>query len=171
MSVDQTVDKLVVLFILDKMEIPLNEDTLVEMVSAQEWIPYMDCKLAFTALLETDFIYNVSKNNTPLYTITADGRACLQHFFAKIPSSLRDIITAHIKENRVYYRKSQEYFSDYYKNADGTYTVVLKILSPAQPVLDMKLCVPSRHTAKWIYRCWKDKAPQVYESIYDLLIE
>ena len=35
----------------------------------------------------------------------------------KIPASLREEITIFIRDNRQSFRRKQEYFSDYYKNA------------------------------------------------------
>ena len=63
--------------------------------------------------------------------------------------------------------------SDYFKNDDGTYTVILKILpsTEQQPLLELKLNIPSRITAKWIYKNWKDKAAVIYELINENLIE
>ena len=69
------------------------------------------------------------------------------------------------------YRKKQDYFSDYYKNADGTYTVVLKIESNTMPLMELKLNIQNRNTAKWIFKNWADKAPQVYEFIQENLVD
>lgn len=93
------------------------------------------------------------------------------HFFIRIPSSIREDITNFTKENRLRYRKKQEYFSDYRKNPDGSYTVTLRINEPAQPVLEIKMVVPDRHKAKWIFQNWKENAPSVYASLFSQLVE
>ena len=84
---------------------------------------------------------------------------------------MRESISEFIKANRMKYRRRQEYITDYFKNADGSYTVVLKIIEPAQPVLEVKMTVPSRHTAKWINKQWEERAPQVYATLYDMLVD
>jgi hypothetical protein len=56
-------------------------------------------------------------------------------------------------------------------NKDGTYTVVLKIIEPAQPVLELKFVVPNRQTAKAIYKKWEDKSADVYANIYEMLVD
>ncbi len=56
-------------------------------------------------------------------------------------------------------------------NKDGTYTVYLKIIEPAQPVLELKLVVPNRQIAKDIYKKWGEKAIDVYRNIYESLVD
>ena len=171
---DNTQNKLLLLFVFDKMEIPLSEDTIIDLCcTSNNWISYIDCKQALSQLIEASFIFRINNNSAtkPLYTITPEGRVCLAHFFVRIPSSLREIVSEKIKISRMSYRRKQEYFSDYHKNADGTYDVALKILEPTQAILEININVPNRATAKWIYQKWEEKATQVYSSIYDLLVE
>lgn len=166
------VNKLILLFIFDQMEIPLQEKVLIDMTTENKWIGYMDCKDALCDLIKTSFVTNMAaRGNTPRYAITSDGRECLNHFYINIPSTLRDTIAENIKENRLVYRKNQDYFSDYYKNADGTYTVVLKIDTATFPLMELKLNIQSRHTAKWIFKNWRDKAAVIYEFIHETLVE
>ncbi|MDR1093676.1 MAG: DUF4364 family protein [Clostridiales bacterium] len=175
LSGNTTVNKLILLFVFDKMEIPLTENTIIEMCSSRStpWINYMECKQAMAQLLEAGFIYcptsNANKEN--YYTITPDGRVCLAHFFIRIPTSLRGEITDYIRENRMNFRRKQEYFRDYYKNADGTYTVKLRIHDPVQTVLEIQLNVANRFIAKSVYQKWEEKAAAVYSLLHEQLIE
>lgn len=167
-----TLNKLVLLFVFDKMDVPITEDTVLEMCQGRNgWIAYMDCKQALYQLLETGFLYQTTHEKNIYYSITPDGRMCLAHFYMRIPSSLRTEITEYIKENRMSYRRKQEYSKSYYKNADGTYTVQLKIIDPVQTTLEIKLNVANRHTAKLVYNKWEEKAAQVFYSIHEQLID
>lgn len=172
-SADAVQNKLLLLFVFDKMEIPLSEETILDLCcQSNNWISYMDCKQAMAQLIEASFIFKINNTNSePLYTITPEGRVCLAHFFVRIPSSLREVVSESIKMNRMTYRRKQEYFSDYHKNADGTYDVVLKILEPTQATLEININVPNRTIAKWIYSKWEEKATQVYSAIYEMLVE
>ena len=169
---DSTVNKLILLFVFDKMEVPLSENTILDMCcSSNDWIAYMDCKPLLSQLIEASFIYEINTNGKVLYTITPEGRVCLAHFFVKIPTSTRESISQFVKNNRNKYRRKQECASDYYMNKDGTYTVNLKIIEPAQPILELKFVVPDRQTAKSIYKKWEEKAANVYATLYDLLVD
>ena len=169
---DSSLNKLIILFVFDKMEVPLSENTILDMCcSSNNWLAYMDCQPILNQLIESGWVYNIGGANEPLYTITTDGRICLANFFVKIPASTREEISIFIKNNKARYRRIQECVADYYMNKDGTYTVFLKIIEPAQPILELKLVVPDRQTAKDIYKKWEDKATDTYRTIYENLVD
>lgn len=170
---ETSVNKLIVLFVFDKMESALSERTIVEMCTAgNTWLNYMDCKELFPRLVDDEFICRVpSPVEEPLYTITTDGRETLNNFYINIPKSLRSEISAFIKKNGGKYRNRQECRADYTKNMDGTYTVMVKILAPMQPMLDLKFVVPDKKTAQNIYKTWENKASELYSAIYDTLVD
>ena len=169
---DSSLNKLILLFVFDKMEVPLSENTILDMcTSSNNWLAYMDCQPILNQLLDCGWISNIGKENDPLYTISTDGRICLANFFIKIPASLREEISLFIKNNRNRYRRKQECGADYFMNKDGTYTVSLKIIEPAQPLLELKLVVPNRQIAKDIYKKWDEKAADTYRTIYENLVD
>jgi len=85
----------------------------------------MDCKDCVVDLIEVGHIVDISKNNEKLYTLSNKGKECLSIFYKEIPLSKRDEIKATVKEQRCHYRRLQDYFSDYFMNDDGSYTLPL----------------------------------------------
>lgn len=173
---DSTVNKLKLLFMLDKMEIPLTENSIIDIcTSRNDWLNYMDCKEILWQLLEVGFIYKTSgeSDDEIRYGITYEGRNCLSHFYQRIPQSLRESMTIFSKENRMNFKRSQEYVSEYFKNADGSHTVVLKIKEPMIPqsLLEIKIKAPTRHSAVLTCKKWKEKAPAIFEYLYDSVID
>lgn len=174
-SKNSTVGKLIVLFVLEKIEIPLTEQSLVDICHGKNnWIDnYMECKEIISNLIEVGFIYSVHPNNdVETFTITYTGRNCLEHFYTRINSSLRENIAEYVKVNRLNLKKSQEYVSTMDRNSDGSYTVTLKIRSATlgEPMFEVKIKAPSRQSAIHATNKWKDNAHLVYESAYELLI-
>ncbi len=170
---ETSVNKLIVLFVFDKMESALSERTIVEIcVAGNNWLNYMDCMELIPKLLDDGFICRISETDEePLYTITTDGRESLSNFYINIPKSIRDEISSFVKNNSGKLRTRQECKSDYYQNKDGTYTVFLKILSPVQPMLELKFVVPDKKTAQNIYKNWEYKASDLYSAIYETLVD
>ena len=169
---EQTLNKLILLFVFDKMEIPLSENTVHDMCcSSNNWINYMLCKPALKSLIDESFICNIANYGDPLYQITPDGRYCLAEFYVQIPSSTREAISNFVKLNRMRYRRKQETFADYYMNKDSTYTVILKIHDTTKAMFELKLNVPDRKTAKNIYQKWEEKASNIYGVIFENLID
>ena len=166
-------NKLLFLFLLDKMDFPLTEQTLIDILtmSPNEWINYVDYVDTRDSLLEDEFIINQSNAKDPMYQITAKGRTCLADFYTNIPSSIRTSISDFVKKNKKIYKIKQECVSDFYKNKDGTYTVVLKILELQQTTFELKLNVPTRQIAKNIHSNWEKKAQDTWQNIYENLVD
>ena len=170
---ETSVNKLIVLFVFDKMESALSERTVVEMCTAvNSWLNYMDCMELLPKLLDDGFLCRISSpDEEALYTITSDGRESLNSFYINIPKSMRDEISSYVKKNGGKMKNRQECKSDYYQNVDGTYTVFLKILAPLQPMLELKFVVPDKKTAQNIYKNWEHKASDLYSAVYETLVD
>ena len=172
-----SVNALLLLFVFDKMDIPLTEKIIAEIVCTRNnWISYMDYKQALTMLIDKKWISQVVPSvpdADTYYNLTVDGRVCLSHLFFNIPSSIRAEVTEFVNEHRMNCRREQEYLADYSPNADGSYTVMLRIADvaiPNQSILEINMCVENRQTATTIYKKWKEKAAEIYSLIYDNLI-
>ena len=172
---DPLVKKLLLLFVLDKMEIPLTENSIIDICTSKNvWLSYMDCKDVMWQLLDVNFIYKtIDSTDEARYNITIEGRDCLTHFYKKIPISLRDNITTFAKENRMAFKRAQEYVGKYIRNVDGTYLCTLQIKDPLEGknIFEIKIILNSIKQAKDAIAKWKEKAPNVYETIFDLLTE
>ena len=169
---ETSVNKLILLFVFDKMESALTERIIIDICSSSnDWINYIDCVSLIQTLESDGFICLVNAGDDPLYTITPDGRESLANFYINIPKSVREEISTFVKLNKEKYRTKQECRADYYQNKDGTYTVFLRILAPVQPALELKFVIPDRKTAQNIYKKWADKAGDLYTAIYENLVD
>lgn len=174
-EIDNTIEKIKLLFVLERMEIPLTENNLVDICTSRNtWFKFLDLKEAMYQLIEVGFIYESKVvDEEPRYSITYDGRNCLSCFYYRIPKDTRDQIIAFAQENRLSLKRSQEYLSEYEKNQDGSYTVTLKIKEPesSNSLMILKLKAPNRQTALETAKKWTEKAPQIYENIYENLLD
>lgn len=171
---DEMTRKIILLFIFEKMEIPLSENTLSEIImSNPDLMNYMDYRDALGKIMEMKLVVAKTVSGDLMYQLTKDGRDCLSHFWKKIPASVREMLIKYVEENKLRMKRSQEYRIDYFKNGDGTQTAVFMIKDYAGPsnMLELKLRVPSRTDAMRATSRWKDLAPEVYEYIYNHLVE
>ncbi len=171
-------EKLILLFIMDKMEIPLTQNNILDIITRNQWLNYMECIDILNQLIETKLVYKVEGLSTDTedearYAITYSGRECLSHFYTRIKISLREEITNFAKENGLKFKRSQEYLSEYNKNEDGSYKVTLKIKEPLVnlPLLEINLKAPNKSCAITACNRWSEKAPNVFEYLYDNIID
>ncbi len=167
---DSKIQKLAILFVFDKMSIPMTEATLLDICTSENnWLGYMECKQYLDELIDSNLLYRLPKSE--LVNITQDGVSCLSMFFTRMPSSLRESITVYVNANRLRYKKKQSYFCDYLKNSDGTFTVIMRINTDLSTIMEIKLVVASRQHAEYIYKCWVEKASHIYSLVHDSLLE
>ena len=169
---DSTVNKLILLYTFEQLDIPATLDTLNDMCCSQNsWLSYMTLAEILPDLVDCGFLTYSDTTDIRYYKITQDGRDCLHFFHLKIPSSIRDEISIFIRKNRQAYKRNQEYFRDYKKNKDGTYTLLLKITDPTESKLEIKLNVDNHTEAINVFNRWGNSAHKVYSEIYKILIE
>lgn len=167
------VNKLIVLFFMDKMDVPMEESIILEAFSTHTpaWLEYMDCIHTLDLLLKAGFIYNKKTHGQFYYSITPDGRACLSYFYMRIPASLRSEITEFVKENRAVFRRKQEYPYSYHLNPDKTCTCTLKIVDSMKTTLDLKINVANKAIAIAAAEKWQKKAAEIYAILYEQLVD
>ena len=174
-DITEMANKLVLLFIFEKMEFPLTELTLAEVISSNnyEWLSFLDFTEALEQLCDAGFIHQGSVGKDGLYYITDSGRGCLSHFYTKIPASVREEIMAYAKANKNRFKRSQEYTYDYFKTRDGGHMAVFRIRENrvADNLLEISIKVPTRNMAQRATSKWRDKAAQVYEELFHSLFD
>ncbi len=174
MNYDAINNKLIILFVLDKIEMPLTEISLIEMCSVKNnWLNYMDCIELLSQLVDSKLIYKTEcKEGEMRYTLTVDGRSCLSYFYRRIPYELREEITEYTKANRMNIKMSQEYYATYTDAEDGSYLITLRIYENliATPLFELKVKAPTRQSAEECCKKWRQKAPALYEYVFDNLI-
>lgn len=167
-------DKLTMLYVIETMEIPLTEDSILDICSVKNtWIKnYMDCKAIIHDLVDSKLLYKTGNEEKELFALTYQGRECLSHLYKRIPFSKREEISTYLQANKLNVKSSQEYNATYSKNEDGSYNVELKIYEPLipTPIFELKIKAPSRQSANEAIHKWKTNAPSIYEMIYEKLI-
>lgn len=171
---DAVTNKLIILFVMDKMEMPLTEKSIIEICSiTNDWVNYMDCLDLLFQLSESKLIYKTEcKEDEMRYSLTFEGRDCLSYFYKKIPTELRDAITDFSKTNRLSIKQSQEYYANYTDADDGSYLVTMRIYENliSTPLFEIQIKAPTRQSAEEACKKWRQSAPNIYEYIYEKFV-
>ncbi len=174
MNYDALTNKLIILFVMEKMEMPLTENSIIEICSVKNaWVNYMDCLDLLYQLSESKLIYKTAcKEGEMRYDLTYEGRDCLSYFYKRIPIALRDEIVDFSKRNRLSIKQSQEYYANYTDADDGSYIVTMRIYESliSTPLFEIKVKAPTRQSAEEACKKWRQSAPNIYEYIFDKLI-
>ncbi len=168
-------NKLLILFILDKYETAISQEILTQMCCIDNnWIPYFCFGHFVDELIGARFVISEADKNggsDHLLSISDDGKVCLSYFYSSIFKSLRDDVSEYIRQNKLKYRKKQEFVCNYEKNKDGSYTVHCIVLNGQVILFELKFVVPNLRKAESVAVKWQDAAPEVYKNYVDLLID
>ena len=168
-------NKLLILFILDKYETPISQEILSQMCCIDNnWIQYFCFGTYVDELIGARFVLSEpdkNNENDRLLSISDDGKVCLSYFYSSIFKSIRDDVSEYIRQNKLKYRRKQEFLCNYEKNADGTYTVHCVVLNGQVILFELKFVVPNVRKAESVAVKWQDAAPEVYKNYVDLLID
>ena len=121
---DTMLSKLILLFVFDKLEIAITENTIMEICwSRNNRLNYMEIVDIIPSLMEMNFLIKTKDADMEeRYYITQLGRDCLTHFHHQIPENLRNEISEFCKEHRMDLKRSQEYVCNFVKTNEDNYT-------------------------------------------------
>lgn len=167
--------KLLILFILDKYETPISQNILTEMCCVDNnWVPYFCFSHFVDELSSAKFIYSKPDPRNPednFLSISEDGKVCLSYFYSSIFKTVRDDVAEYIRNNKLQYRKKQEFICKQEQNQDGTYTVRCIVLNGEITMFELKFNVPTKQKAESVAVKWRESAPEVYKTYVELMID
>ena len=120
-----TLYKLIILYLLDKVNFPMSNAQLSEFILEKEYTDYFTVQTALSELSETGFLRVKTVRNTSLYRITEEGRKTLSYFIQKISPAIREEIDSFLQEHSYELRNEISTPADYYKTDSGEFAAPL----------------------------------------------
>jgi hypothetical protein len=164
-------NKLLILYLLRSISMPLSEMQILRIVTENGWISYFDMKECMFELIESKLVEQRETPSGDFYAISELGRNTLFYFEKELLGSLRKSIDAYCEANRDDLRLETELSAEYVRIDEGEYKVMLKVLENQIPVFELNLITYSKESAEAFIKKWKDVAPKIYKSTYDSLAE
>ena len=110
-----TLYKLIILYMLKKVNFPLTNGQLSDFILEQGYTTYFTLQQAISELKESELIRAETVRNTSQYHITDSGIETLEYFENKISQPILDDINRYLKKNRFRLRNEVSVVADYYK--------------------------------------------------------
>jgi len=165
MSESLTLYKLMILYMLDKVNFPLSNAQMCEFILDREYTSYFNLQQAISELLEASFIRMESMGNTSLYHITDEGRNTLEYFGRKVSDAIKEDIDTFLKEHHYELRNESSTRADYYKTPAGEYAARCLVKEKDSTLIEITLTVPLEEQAASICTNWKQKNQEIYSFL------
>jgi predicted transcriptional regulator len=165
------INKLIILYILDKIEFPLTNTQITNIILENNIINYFSLQESIVELEQSDLVKLEEKDQKVTFQPTEIGLKTLAMFQTKIPKSVRTTLGEYISGNKEQIKKDSEIQADFFKKNDHEYIVNLKAIENDIVLIDLKLSVVSAKQAKFICEKWKSSSGKIYGQIMDTLIK
>ncbi|MCI6868085.1 MAG: DUF4364 family protein [Lachnospiraceae bacterium] len=165
-----TLYKLIILYMLQKVDFPLTHSQISEFILDRGYTTYFTFQSVMSELMDSEMIRQETILNTTYYSLTEAGAEALHYFQNRISKSIRDDIDQYITENKMQLRDEVSVVADYYKNTANEYSVRCLVKEKYSNPIDLTITVPDEAQARIVCRNWKQKCQQIYEYVMKELL-
>lgn len=167
----ETLYKLMILYMLDKVNFPLTNAQLSQFFLDNDYTTFFTLQTVLNELEESRLIVSRQVGNATHYEISDDGAEALGFFISDISSAAVADMDKYLDENKFSMRDESQVTADYYKTDKGDFMVHCSAREGKSTILSIDLAVPDKGAAEDICANWKKCSRKVYSYLIYTLIE
>lgn len=163
--------KLVILYILDRLAMPISNAELSRIVLEKKYAPFFAMQHVLGDLVEDKYIEVVKEErNSHEYQITPEGVETISLFYKDIATDKRDEIDAFLQQELYHLKDKRSSTADYYESGKDEYIVELRVTERGTDLINLNLCVTTPEEADTICNRWKEANTEVYQYLITRLL-
>lgn len=166
-----TLYKLIVLYMLQQVNFPLDNSQISEFILEKEYTTYFTLQKILSDCIETNLVRAETTYQRTTYFLTEDGTNTIKYFQGHLSPSIQADIDQHLKEKQYELRYDSDLSADYYPNNHGEYSVNLQIKEKNYALIDLTLSVPTESIAETMANNWTKNNQEVYAIIMEHLLK
>ena len=170
MAEAQTLYKLIILSMLDRVDFPLTNAQISDFILTKEYTNYFTLQQVLSELVETELAEEHTVRNSTYYQMTKKGKETLDFFGHMVSAAIQEDITKYFKENAIVLREEMSVRADYFENNQSEYSVRLCVMEKESAVIDLTLSVPTENQANSLCDNWKKKNQKIYAYLMQELL-
>ena len=170
MTEPHTLTKLIVLYMLDKVDFPITKAQVYDFILEKEYANYFTLTQATYELTEDGYIESSSTHSSTFLKLTDKGRDTLTFFQNRISEGIRNDINAYFEENRFEISNRVSVMTNYYRSANGDYIADLLAREKSSDLINIRINMPTEESAQSICEHWREKSSDIYSFILENLL-
>ena len=163
-------NKVLILYLLNKLTDGIKSDNLYKIVSSANGINYFYFQELLTDLIDTNLVGSFTKDEDTFIKITTDGKNSLALTKSLLPGILKLKADNIFKDEVSNIAEESSIVTEYIPESENNYTVKCKIVEKTETVFEISTFAGSRDRAKQISDNWKNNANIIYPKILSLLL-
>ena len=145
--------KLIILYMLDKVDFPLTNSQISEFILNEGYTTYFKLQQA------------LSTHTRTFYHLTEEGEETIHYFKNDISPAIQEDINSFLSNKQYELKNEVAIKADYYRNPNMEYCVRCQILERDAPLIDLTLTVPTESEAMAIAANWTQKNEKIYANL------
>ena len=162
--------KLIILYMLDKVDFPLTNSQISEFILDKGYTSYFTLQQAISEMVEAGFIREEATHNRTMYHLTEKGAETIQFFKSNISPAIRTDIDTFLKEKEYELKSEVGVRADYYLNHANEYSVRCQICEGDSSLIDLTISVPTEDEAVSVSNNWTKRHQEIYAQIMASLL-
>ena len=169
MSDPLTLYKLIILYMLNRVDFPLTKAQIGDFILEREYTNFLTLQQAIGELIDAGFVTTKSILNRTHLILTEDGKQTLSFFGNQISDSIKKDIDEYFRNHELEMRNEVSILADYYKSTSGEYEAHLIAKDKGINLIDLTMSVPLEETAISICDNWQKKNQEIYQYLIEQL--
>ncbi|HIY63074.1 MAG TPA: DUF4364 family protein [Candidatus Mediterraneibacter stercoripullorum] len=170
MAETYTLYKLIILYMLDKVDFPLTTSQISEFILDKGYTSYFKLQETLSELTESGLLRVETTHNRTLFHLTESGAETIHFFSNKISPAIRQDIDDFLKEKKYDLKEEVSVKADYYLTTNREFEVHCQIVENGFSLIDLKLTVPTEKEAETIASTWDLRSQEIYASLLSELL-
>ena len=162
-------NKVLILYILNKLNKPISNDSLLKLVLSVQDINYFYFQQFLLDLLENKYIIAYTEDDKMMYKITDAGIKTLSLTNDMLPGIIKLNVDNALKENVEDVQNVRHAVSEFFPKSENDFTVICKIVENNITKFELKVPATSTEQAKNISNKWENNFEEIYSIITDIL--
>lgn len=162
-------NKVLILYVLDKLNKPIDNDSLLKLILSIEEMNYFYFQQFLLDLLENKYIIGYTEDDKTMYKITDLGKETLNLTNDLLPGITKLQIDNALKENVDDVQYNEHAVSEFTPKNEQEFTVTCKLVKNNITIFELKLQASSRENAKQIAEKWENNYDEIYPIIVEIL--
>lgn len=165
-----TLYKLMILYMLSRVNFPLNNNQISEFMLSKNYTDYFTLQEVLNDLTASDFIAADIYRNTTQYHLTEAGTDTISFFNTRISDAIKNDIEQYLTENKYELKNEVGTIADYYRSTTHDYIVHCQVKEGDSTLIELSLSVPMEEQANSMCSKWKDASQEIYDFIMHKLM-
>lgn len=165
-----TLYKLIILYMLQKVDFPLTTSQISEFILDKGYTNFFNLQQAISEVVDSNLVRVESTHNRTLYHLTEEGAETISFFSNNISPEIRQDIDEFFKEKKYELKEETAVKADYYLNTNHEYSVQLQVMENNLSLIDLTVVVPDEVSAQQIVSKWNKNNQEIYAMIMAQLL-